>query len=138
MKLLKLELGEQFRSLHKGFNLEFHKLTSKGYSSMMEFQPFCFAGLNGSGKSNVLEALASIFYHLEFCVAKFRPISFEKHFDRKKSTPDIYKLEYLISNKDDGKNILTKLEIPENIRGEKLTTEQFAQIADEIYTKINK
>lgn len=102
MKLLKLELGEQFRSLHKGFNLEFHKLTSKGYSSMMEFQPFCFAGLNGSGKSNVLEALASIFYHLEFCVAKFRPISFEKHFDRKKSTPDIYKLEYLISNKDDG------------------------------------
>lgn len=102
MKLLKLELGEQFRSLHKGFNLEFHKLTTKGYSSMMEFQPFCFAGLNGSGKSNVLEALASIFYHLEFCVAKFRPISFEKHFDRKKSTPDIYKLEYLISNKDDG------------------------------------
>jgi len=101
MKLLKLELGEQFRSLHKDFNLEFHKLTSKGYSSMMEFQPFCFAGLNGSGKSNVLEALASIFYHLEFCVAKFRPISFEKHFDRKKSTPDIYKLEYLISNKDD-------------------------------------
>ena len=44
----------------------------------------------------------------------------------------------LISNKDEGKNILTKLEIPENIRGEKLTTEQFAQIADEIYTKINK
>jgi restriction system-associated AAA family ATPase len=101
MKLLKLELGEQFRSLHKDFNLEFHKLTSKGYSSMMEFQPFCFAGLNGTGKSNVLEALASIFYHLEFCVAKFRPISFEKHFDRKKSTPDIYKLEYLISNKED-------------------------------------
>ncbi|WP_108063327.1 restriction system-associated AAA family ATPase [Poseidonibacter lekithochrous] len=101
MKLLKLELGEQFRSLHKDFNLEFHKLTSKGYSSMMEFQPFCFAGLNGSGKSNVLEVLASIFYHLEFCVAKFRPISFEKHFNRKISTPNIYKLEYLISNKDD-------------------------------------
>ena len=44
----------------------------------------------------------------------------------------------LISNKDEGKNILTKLEIPENIRGEKRTIEQFAQIADEIYTKINK
>ena len=73
MKLLKLELGEQFRSLHKGFNLEFHKLTSKGYSSMMEFQPFCFAGLNGSGKSNVLEALASIFYHLELItIIKFK------------------------------------------------------------------
>lgn len=44
----------------------------------------------------------------------------------------------LISNKDEGKDILAKLEIPENVRGEKLTIEQFAQIADEIYTKINK
>lgn len=101
MKLLKLELGEQFRSLHKDFKLEFHQLTVKGYSSMMGFHPFCFAGLNGSGKSNVLEVLASIFYHLEFCVAKFRPISFEKHFDRQKSTPDIYTIKYLISNKYD-------------------------------------
>jgi len=96
MKLLSLEIGEQFRSLHPGFQVNFHKLTDKGVESMLEFQPFCFAGLNGSGKSNVLEALAAIFYHLEFCVAKFRPESFEKHFKRNTCTPDAFKLQYLI------------------------------------------
>lgn len=97
MKLLSLEIGEQFRSLHPGFQVHFHKLTGKGVESMLEFQPFCFAGLNGSGKSNVLEALAAIFYHLEMCVAKYRPDSFEKHFSRSKSAPDAFRLEYLIN-----------------------------------------
>ncbi|ELR69320.1 hypothetical protein C900_05146 [Fulvivirga imtechensis AK7] len=103
MKLLSLEIGEQFRSLHPGFKVHFHKLTDKGVDSMLEFQPFCFAGLNGSGKSNVLEALAAIFYHLEMCVAKYRPDSFEKHFSRSKSTPDAFTLKYLTcsSNKND-------------------------------------
>lgn len=96
MKLLSLEIGEQFRSLHPGFQVNFHQLTDKGVQSMMAFQPFCFAGLNGSGKSNVLEALAAIFYHLEMCVAKYRPESFEKHFSRNKSTPDAFTLKYLI------------------------------------------
>jgi recombinational DNA repair ATPase RecF len=76
MKLLKLHIQEEFKSLHQGFSIDFHK----NIDSMDTFQPFCFAGLNGSGKSNVLEALASIFYHLEFCVAKFRPQCFDKHF----------------------------------------------------------
>lgn len=103
MKLLSLEIGEQFRSLHPGFSVNFHKLTDKGVESMLEFQPFCFAGLNGSGKSNVLEALASIFYHLEMCVAKYRPESFEKHFSRNRCTPDAFTLKYLTcsSNKKD-------------------------------------
>jgi restriction system-associated AAA family ATPase len=103
MKLLSLEIGEQFRSLHSGFQVHFHKLTDKGVESMQEFQPFCFAGLNGSGKSNVLEALAAIFYHLEMCVAKYRPDSFEKHFSRSKATPDAFTLKYLTcsSNKKD-------------------------------------
>jgi restriction system-associated AAA family ATPase len=95
MKLLSLEIGEQFRSLHPGFKVNFHQLTDKGVKSMLEFQPFCFAGLNGSGKSNVLEALAAIFYHLEMCVAKYRPESFEKHFSRSKCTPDAFTLKYL-------------------------------------------
>lgn len=103
MKLLSLEIGEQFRSLHPGFKVDFHQLTDKGVQSMLEFQPFCFAGLNGSGKSNVLEALAAIFYHLEMCVAKYRPDSFEKHFNRRKCTPDAFTLKYLTcsSNKKD-------------------------------------
>lgn len=95
MKLLSLEIGEKFRSLHAGFSMDFHSLTEKSMNEMPKFQPFCFAGLNGTGKSNVLEALAAIFYHLEFCVAKYRPTAFEKHFRRNKCIPDAFKLQYL-------------------------------------------
>ena len=63
---------------------------------MQEFQPFCFAGLNGSGKSNVLEALSAIFFHLEMCVAKFSPVSFKNHFKREKCPVEAFELEYLI------------------------------------------
>ncbi|RXG15965.1 restriction system-associated AAA family ATPase [Leeuwenhoekiella aestuarii] len=97
MKLLNLTIQDEFRSLHKGFSIDFHK----NFDSMDTFQPFCFAGLNGSGKSNVLEALASIFYHLEFCVSKFRPQNFDKHFKRNISTPDAYTLQYLIGKKNE-------------------------------------
>jgi restriction system-associated AAA family ATPase len=101
MKLLKLEIGDlpkekQFRSLHSGFKVEFHSLDSNGIKAMESFSPFCFAGLNGSGKSNVLEALAAIFFHLECCVAKFKPKTFEKHFRRNECNPDAFTLEYLI------------------------------------------
>ncbi|MFL0064877.1 restriction system-associated AAA family ATPase [Tenacibaculum maritimum] len=103
MKLLNLTIQDEFRSLHKGFNIDFHK----SIDSMDTFQPFCFAGLNGSGKSNVLEALASIFYHLEFCVSKFRPQNFNKHFKRHISTPDAYTLQYLIGKNNDDSYTLT-------------------------------
>lgn len=101
MKLLKLEIGDlpkekQFRSLHAGFQVEFHSLSNKGIDAMGKFRPFCFAGLNGSGKSNVLEALSSIFFHLESCVAKYKPKTFEKHFRRNECKPDAFTLEYLI------------------------------------------
>lgn len=103
MKLLKLHIQDEFRSLHEGFSIDFHKNTD----SMDTFQPFCFAGLNGSGKSNVLEALASIFYHLEFCVSKFRPQNFDKHFKRHISTPDAYNLQYLIGKNNGDSYTLT-------------------------------
>lgn len=101
MKLLKLEIGDlpkekQFRSLHAGFKVEFHSLDTKGIKAMESFSPFCFAGLNGSGKSNVLEALAAIFYHLECCVAKFKPKTFATHFRPNECNPDAFTLEYLI------------------------------------------
>lgn len=97
MKLLKLKIGnvkERFRSLHAGFDITFHTLDN--HEAMEDFNPFCFAGLNGSGKSNVLEALSSIFFHLEFCVARYMPDSFRNNFERTKSSPDAYTLEYLI------------------------------------------
>lgn len=101
MKLLKLEIGDlpkekQFRSLHAGFKVEFHSLDNKGIKAMESFSPFCFAGLNGSGKSNVLEALSAIFFHLESCVAKFKPKSFATHFRPNECNPDAFILEYLI------------------------------------------
>jgi restriction system-associated AAA family ATPase len=101
MKLLKLEIGsltkeKQFRSLHAGFKVEFHSMDTKGIKAMESFSPFCFAGLNGSGKSNVLEALAAIFSHLESCVAKFKPKTFAKHFRPNECNPDAFTLEYLI------------------------------------------
>ena len=99
MKLLKLEIGEPFRSLHTGFSMNFHDIGQENLNEMSKFQPFCFAGLNGTGKSNVLEALASIFYHLEFCVAKYRPLIFEKYFKRENCTPDSFLVQYLICDK---------------------------------------
>ncbi len=101
MKLLKLEIGDlpkekQFRSLHAGFKVEFHSLDNKGLKAMESFSPFCFAGLNGSGKSNVLEALSVIFFHLECCVAKFKPKTFEKHFRPEECGLDAFTLEYII------------------------------------------
>jgi len=100
MKLLSLEIGEQFRSLHSGFKIDFHSLSEKDMYGMLEFRPFCFIGINGSGKSNVLEALASIFYHLELCVAKFKPDILTNYFREEVSNPDAYKLVYLIGEKD--------------------------------------
>lgn len=99
MKLLSLKIGQMdksFRSLHSGFEIYFHSLSDT--KAMEEFRPFCFAGLNGSGKSNVLEALANIFYHLEICVARYLPDSIRdrKNFKREVCSPDAFTLEYLI------------------------------------------
>ncbi|MGN7759637.1 restriction system-associated AAA family ATPase [Chryseobacterium sp. 22532] len=99
MKLLSLKIGQMedsFRSLYQGFEINFHSLSD--IPAMEEFRPFCFAGLNGSGKSNVLEALANIFYHLEICVARYLPDSIRNktNFRREICNPDAFVLEYLI------------------------------------------
>ncbi|TDL99099.1 MAG: ABC transporter [Flavobacteriaceae bacterium] len=96
MKLLKLKIENNFRSLQKGFEINFHTLQDT--EAMEQFRPFCFAGLNGSGKSNVLEALANVFYHLEVCVARYLPESIKdpNNFKRNECTPDAFTLEYLI------------------------------------------
>ena len=101
MKLISLKVGnlppeKQFRSLNPGFELNFHNLDDEGLATMQTFSPFCFAGLNGSGKSNVLEALSAIFFHIECCVAKFKPESFERHFKRNECALDAFTLVYLI------------------------------------------
>lgn len=99
MKLIKLKIGEQFRSLKENFELIFRD--SEINESLSNFHPFCFAGLNGSGKSNVLEALSNIFYHLE-CIINDYPLF---AYSPEESKPDVFELEYFIASDTESKEI---------------------------------
>jgi restriction system-associated AAA family ATPase len=101
MKLIRLKLDVPFRSLPAGFEIDF--LREWDFDRCFEFHPYCLAGRNGSGKSNVLEALAAIFYHIECIHLNYRPEGFEydketnpKGFQAKVCTPDAFELEYFI------------------------------------------
>lgn len=99
MKLKHLKLHSPFRGLPVGFEIDFQ--TNRFDDSQMQgFSPYCFVGLNGSGKSNLLQCLASIFYHLECIYLNFKPQGFERSatytngFDAVVCHPDSYELVY--------------------------------------------
>lgn len=100
MKLIKLKINDEkgFRSLRKDFEINFQS-DFDDYESN-EFYPYVLAGQNGSGKSNVLEALAEIFYHLECIYTSYKPDYFNQSYDNPKgfnsaiSRIDQYELEY--------------------------------------------
>ncbi|MGB1017779.1 MAG: restriction system-associated AAA family ATPase [Chitinophagales bacterium] len=102
MKLLRLKITqkESFRSLPKDF--EMHFLRDFDYSKATDFNPYLLAGKNGSGKSNVLEALSEIFYHLDCIYLRNKPAYFEENeedeikFNSKFSRVNAYELEYFI------------------------------------------
>ena len=94
MKLLRLKINSGFRSLPKGFELFF--LRDFDYKDADNFNPYILAGRNGSGKSNVLEALAEIFYHLDSIYLSNKPSYFEKDFMSSKSVVNAYEIEYFI------------------------------------------
>jgi len=99
MKLLKLALHSNYGSLKQRFKIAFRDLLNQqdiDTKKISEFHPFCFAGLNGSGKSNVLETLANIFFHLESCANINQPEIFKDRFDPTFLKPDAFDLEYLI------------------------------------------
>jgi len=99
MKLLRIKINDDFSSLSKGFELHFRKPIVNGIDLNKEwsqFHPFCFAGLNGSGKSNVLEVLSSVFFHLESCANINQPENFKSQFLSYVSKPDAYEIEYFI------------------------------------------
>ena len=60
MKLKRLKLKSTFRGLPEGFEIEFPQI-----QDAQSIEPYCLVGLNGSGKSNLLELFAEIYYTLE-------------------------------------------------------------------------
>ena len=96
MKLSRIKLNCDFNSLSPGFELEFRASYKKEVSEKdwLQFHPYCFAGLNGSGKSNILEALSNIFYHLQNCANVNHPKYFKPNYNNGK--PNAYELEYYI------------------------------------------
>ncbi len=107
MKLLNLHINQQFRSLPEGFKIEFRK--PEDFETNLH-EPICLVGVNGSGKSNVLEAIAEIFYSLDqyirneenFEISKFSIGSFTIEY----TIPFTWSLDYL--NWDSGLNFDTK------------------------------
>lgn len=112
MKLLKLEINSDYGSLKKGFKLSFRDELSRFFEPKAlskewnDFHPFCFAGLNGSGKSNVLEALANIFYHIESCANVNQPQVFVDSFDEKDCKPNAFLLQYYILKEKGAKSTI--------------------------------
>ena len=84
MKFLRIKFSEDnkkaFRSIHPGFEIEFNPNLSSS-----EIEPIGLAGLNGSGKSNLLELISEIFYYLDSLLLNYpssiikekKPYSFE-------------------------------------------------------------
>ena len=103
MKLIRLRINQEkgFRSLQKGFEINF--LDTSNEIELKQFNPYILAGTNGSGKSNILEALAEIFFHLDCMYLNNKPDYFDKSsdnkkgFNPKKSRVDAFELEYIIS-----------------------------------------
>ncbi|HCE43645.1 MAG TPA: ABC transporter [Lentisphaeria bacterium] len=108
MKLIRLKLNSQFRSLHPGFELHFmNDWELAEFSGQESNAPYVLAGPNGSGKSNILEVLASIFYHLECTVLQNLPDSFifdeeenPEGFQSSRCSPDAFELEYFTPAKE--------------------------------------
>lgn len=88
MKLLRLQLNNSFRSLPTGFQLVFRENNDGLQENLNE--PICLVGINGSGKSNILEALGEIFSYLDQTFLKF--------VNRHSDSPIInsFELEYLL------------------------------------------
>lgn len=89
MRIKRIKALTSFRGLHAEYELEFNQ---RGFSSE-GIDPICFVGLNGSGKSNVLEVLAEVFYYLEMYHKADRNDS--KKFDSFK-TPFGFEIDYML------------------------------------------
>lgn len=62
MEIIRIKILSPFRGLPEGYEIKFDRHKNIDNRNI---SPICFVGLNGSGKSNVLEVIAEIFYYLE-------------------------------------------------------------------------
>ena len=93
MKLLRLKIGQQYRSL-KNFTYDL-KNKKIEYS---DNEPICVVGLNGSGKSNIIEALSEI-----FCFLDLYHLNYKKTQQWARLSPLSFELEYLLSDSNNKK-----------------------------------
>jgi len=97
MRLLSLKINQPYRGL-AGFDEDFKAPDVL----QVDLQPICFVGLNGSGKSNIIEALSDIFCYLDlYCLdyeetpkwALLSPLTFDVQYlikiDKKKKPTHI-------------------------------------------------
>lgn len=100
MKLLRLQLHKSYRSLdfdqQKFPKLELIK---------NELDPICLVGLNGSGKSNLLELVADIFYKLETDLLDYKVAKSQKPYvpysDNKRKKEIYFEIDYSINYLDE-------------------------------------
>lgn len=86
MKLLKLKLDDDYKSLH-----EFNHVFRSAEMMREDLSPICLVGINGSGKSNLIESLSEIFCYLELINLPYQSIK-TKH----KQTNLRFEIEYLM------------------------------------------
>lgn len=65
MKINYVELLSPFRGLKTNYRFELNNVVNDE-----RIEPICFVGLNGSGKSNVLELIAECFFYLEAYISE--------------------------------------------------------------------
>ena len=100
MKLIRIKINDPagFRSLPCGFEHQFRNndTLQEELSNPSSFAPFVCAGQNGSGKSNLLEALSAIFFQLEIRRARRFFLPDELQDEKFSFSPEAFELDYLI------------------------------------------
>jgi len=105
MRLLYVKLLTKFRGLLSGSEFHFDSVDA----TEGKIEPICLVGLNGSGKSNLLELICEIFYYLEtYVLAEGKP---KKKFQTEFGFEISYKLDitYQLAERDNKWNELRKL-----------------------------
>lgn len=121
MKLLKLyiESGDQSGGILDGFSIKFYRPEI----SHKKINPICFVGVNGSGKSQVLQVIAEIFYYLDRHFCKFHP--------SKVNTNLIFVIEYLIQHNSQTKHVrIERIAPKQNIKISILENGQEISVSD--------